>query len=174
MKKGGFITLIAVGVLALAAIGFVGGGVGTKNTAISYEEKIGESLSNIEVERKSAVNKLTLMESALDSSNAQYDKVIAAIAAARGTTDSSAVTTAVNLIVEAYPENLGNQELYKTYMNEIIIINDSIGNYRELYNSDVKEYKIYCRKFPNSMFLSIFGYDTVDYNYLTVTVESDL
>lgn len=114
------------------------------------------------------------METAIDSSNAQYEKVIEAITKAREDKTVSSLTTAVDLIKEAYPENAGNQELYTNYMNEVTISYNSIANYRENYNRDVRQYKAFCRRFPNAIWLSIANYKQIDYQYISLEVSEDI
>ena len=138
MKKSSFIILSILAFILSFGLIFVVGVFSSKNTAIDYEEKINASISNIDVQRKAAVTKLTQMETAIDSSNAQYEKVIEAITKAREDQTVASLTTAVDLIREAYPENAGNQELYTNYMNEVTISYNSIANYRETYNNDSK------------------------------------
>lgn len=106
MKKSNFIILSILAFILVFGLIFVVGVFSSKNTAIDYEEKINASISNIDVQRKAAVTKLTQMETAIDSSNAQYEKVIEAITKAREDQTVASLTTAVDLIREAYPETL--------------------------------------------------------------------
>lgn len=174
MKKSSFIILSILAFILIFGLIFVVGIFSSKNTAINYEEKINESISNIDVQRKAAVTKLTQMETAIDSSNAQYEKIIEAITKARYDQTVASLTTAVDLIREAYPENAGNQELYTNYMNEVTISYNSIANYRETYNNDVRQYKAFCRRFPNVMWLSIANYKQIDYQYISLVVPEDI
>ena len=174
MKKSNFIILSILAFIFIFGLIFVVGVFSSKNAAIDYEEKINASISNIDVQRKAAVTKLTQMETAIDSSNAQYEKVIEAITKAREDQTVASLTTAVDLIREAYPENAGNQELYTNYMNEVTISYNSIANYREIYNNDVRKYKAFCRRFPNAMWLSIANYKQIDYQYISLEVPEDI
>jgi len=174
MKKGGFIALIVGGVVVLIFLIILFSSFGVRNTAVSYDEKIQQDTSNIGVERKAAVKKLEMMENAVDKSNEQYNRVIDAITEARSyfsnsqEYDHDAAATLINVIAEAYPENLGNYETFKVYIQETIIINDNIKNIRELYNKDVKSYRTHCKSWPNSMLLGLTGYQVIDYKYLDI------
>jgi len=175
MKKGYFIAFITCGVIVLIFLIFLFIGIGARNTAVSYDEKIQEDTSNIGVERKSAVKKLEMMDKEIDKSNSQYQEVIVAISEARKyfsdsnqNYDHDTAATLINVIAEAYPENLGNHELFNSYIQETIVINDNIKNSRELYNKDVKSYRTHCKSWPNSMLLGLLGYQVVDYKYLDI------
>lgn len=71
----------------------------------------------------------------------------------------------INAVAEQYPE-LKSNENYKTLMNELSTTENMIAQYRENYNIQVKQYNKYVKKFPNSMILSMMGYDKLDNNYL--------
>ena len=177
MKKGMFI-FVAI-VLFIIAIGssIVGGTIGANNHAIELEEKINESLSNIDTNKRKAISQLNLIADSIDSSDAQYLEVIEAITDAR-TSDLAPdeVGIAISVIMEAYPDEPGNASLYKEQITSIRIATEELFRYRELYNSDVKEYKNYTRKIVKKIFLSFSGYETIDYEYLKFEFEegSDL
>lgn len=172
MSKGGFIALaIVLFVLVFGGL-IIGGIIGTNNHAIELEEKIEESIGNIGINKTKALSQLTLIAEAIDSSDEQYLEVIAAIADAR---DSDAapeqVQLALNVIMEAYPDEPGNASLYKEQITAITVATEELFRYRALYNSDVKEYNTYTRKFPNTIYLSITGYEVLDYEYLESTFD---
>jgi len=48
-----------------------------------------------------------------------------------------------------------------------------IANYRSNYNSFIKKYNQYVRKFPNRQILGMLGYEQVEYSYLTYNVSED-
>lgn len=174
MKKSSFIILSILAFILIFGLIFVVGISSSRNAAIDYEDKINKSISNIDAQRKAAVTKLAQMETIIDSSNAQYEKVIEAITKAKEDNTVASLTTAVNLIREAYPENAGNQELYTNYMNEVTISYNSIANYRESYNNYVRQYKAFCIRFPNAIWLSIANYKQIDYQYISLEVTEDI
>ena len=53
-------------------------------------------------------------------------------------------------------------------MNELSITENLIANYRNNYNYQVRDYKVYVRKFPNNFLLSVTGYEEVEYKYLNL------
>lgn len=175
MNKTLFTIGITLGAVLLLVLITIGIGAGANNRAISLEEKIELNASNIDVQRKAAINKLNGLGDALDSSNARYTEVMTAITNARQDDSTVAdVQLAIDVVMEAYPEGDANNEaLYTTFMNEIIIINNKIAGYREVYNADVREYRMHFRKFPNSMILSIMGIEMRDFDYIEVELTED-
>lgn len=170
MKKGLFATIITVGVVVLLFLIFIAFAFGTKNSAISYEEKIEADISDIGIIRKKTVKTLEGMKDAINSSNKLYTDIVNTITEARKS-ESELVgnfENSIKFIMEAYPSDIGNAELYKTYMNELAMAIDNIAAERLIYNDDVRKYKTLCRKFPNTMFLGFTGYNSADYVYLTV------
>ena len=58
-------------------------------------------------------------------------------------------------------------------MNELSTTENLIANYRSNYNTWVKKYNQYIRKFPNKQILDMLGYEPVEYSYLTYDVSED-
>ena len=71
----------------------------------------------------------------------------------------------INAVAEAYPE-LKSDENYKELMKELAITENLIADHRGNYNTWVKKYKQYVRKFPNAAILESLGYEVVDFEYL--------
>lgn len=166
--------IIASGILVgLVAVGTVST-VGVRNHAVTLENTTEKYATDISNAKYQANTKLANLESAIDSSNEQYEKIIQAITTARDSDFSStsdSLTTAVNLIVENYPDEPGNKELYETYMYTVCDVVEQVYKTALKYNDSVKEYKTYCAKFPASTFLSIAGYNTKSFNYVVLEVS---
>jgi len=167
--------LIIVAIIAAFTLLFVGVGFGIQNTAISYEEQIKDSNSNIKVQEK---RRADLIPNLVDCVKA-YDKheyqTIMDVVKARGSSSDEAaaeVQTMISAVAEAYPELKSNSN-YKELMNELTITENHIANYRSSYNGVVKEYKQFVRKFPNSQFLGLFGYQVENYEYLSYNTSQD-
>ena len=93
----------------------------------------------------------------------------------RGTnTDASVneVKTMISAVAEQYPQLQSNTN-YKQLMNELSVTENLIAEYRSNFNKQVKEYKRYVRKFPTRFFLSMTGYEKIEYEYLNYDVSSD-
>ena len=101
----------------------------------------------------------------------EYDKheaeVIKAAVEARAEGDSQVdnATTIIQAVAEAYPE-LKSNENYKELMNELSITENMIAEYRTTYNSQIRAYNKYVRKFPHKQILSVMGYEPIEFNYL--------
>lgn len=78
----------------------------------------------------------------------------------------------IQAVAEAYPE-LKSSENYRELMNELATTENLIANYRSNFNSWVREYNKYVRKFPNRWVLSVLGYDILEYDYLDYNVSDD-
>ena len=48
-----------------------------------------------------------------------------------------------------------------------------IAQYRSSYNDAVKNYNRFVRKFPDRIFLSLTGYETIEYDYLDYDAPVD-
>lgn len=162
------VSIIFVGILCLFLIN------GVQNKAIGLEEQIKTADSDIKVQEKRRVD---LVYNLVDTVK-QYDKheaeTLKNVVEARGSKDVniSEVTTVLTATTEAYPE-LKSNENYKTLMNELSVTENLIAEYRSSYNQQIKAYNRYVRKFPNKQFLSILGYEQVEYNYLDYNAPSD-
>lgn len=147
---------------------------GVQNKAIGLEEQIKVADSDIKVQEKRRVD---LVYNLVDTVK-QYDKheaeTLKDIVEARnqGNGDIENVTTMINATAEAYPE-LKSNENYKELMNELSITENMIAQYRSNYNAQIKEYNRYVKKFPNKQFLSLLGYENIEYNYLDYNAPAD-
>lgn len=139
---------------------------GVQDKAFILEEQVKVAKSDIEVQEKSRVDKVMNLADCVK----QYDKheadTLIAIAEGRSVSGNIENASAVVLAAtENYPE-LQSDENYKNLMNELIIIENLIAEYRSNYNEQVKIYNRYVRKFKNRLFLDFLGYEKQDYEYL--------
>lgn len=146
---------------------------GVQNKAINLEEQIKTASSDIKVQEKRRVDLVYNLADCVK----QYDKheaeTLQAIVEGRSKDgDIENVNTLISAVTEAYPE-LKSNDNYKELMNELSVTENLIANYRSNYNTQVRAYNRYVRKFPNKQFLSMLGYEQVDYNYLNYDVSSD-
>lgn len=161
------ISVICVIILGIFAIN------GVQNKAINLEEQIKTASSDIKVQEKRRVDLVYNLADCVK----QYDKheaeTLQAIVEGRSKDGNiENVNTLISAVTEAYPE-LKSNENYKELMNELSITENLIANYRSNYNTQVRAYNRYVRKFPNKQFLSMLGYEQVDYDYLNYDVSSD-
>lgn len=146
---------------------------GVQNKAINLEEQVKTASSDIKVQEKRRVDLVYNLADCVK----QYDKheaeTLQAIVEGRNKSgDIEDVTTLISAVTEAYPE-LKSNDNYKELMNELSVTENLIANYRSNYNTQVRAYNRYVRKFPNKQFLSMLGYEQVDYDYLNYDVSSD-
>lgn len=171
MKK---VLIIIAAVIAVIMMGiFVV--QGAQNGAINREEQIATAQSDIKVQEK---RRADLIPNLVDCVK-QYDKheyeTLMGVIEARGTnTDATVneVKTLISAVAEQYPQ-LQSNENYKQLMNELSVTENMIAEYRSNFNKQVKEYNRYVRKFPTRMFLSMTGYEVVEYRYLDYNVSPD-
>lgn len=166
-----FISVVGLILIGLLAIFMVNG---VQNKAIGLEEQIKVADSDIKVQEKRRVD---LIYNLVDTVK-QYDKheadTLKEIVEARSSksNDIENVTTMINAAAEAYPE-LKSSDNYKELMNELSITENMIAQYRSNYNKQIKEYKRYVKRFPNKQFLSLLGYEYIDYDYLDYNAPVD-
>lgn len=138
-----------------------------KNKAISLEERIDTARSDISVQEKARVDKVYNLADCVK----QYDKheaeIIKSIAQGRENTtgDIENVKTVIEAVAEAYPD-LKSSNNYQKFMNELIMIENTIAEYRSNYNKKVEEYNKYVRSFPTRIFLDLTGYNVNEYQKL--------
>ena len=67
----------------------------------------------------------------------------------------------VLVIAENYPQ-LKADSLYKSLMEELVLIEDKIAASRRFYDSNVNEYNTLIDVFPNNLFASMFGFKEME------------
>lgn len=75
------------------------------------------------------------------------------------------IQMAIQAVHEAYP-TFQSTDLYKDLNNAIKRYNENVAYARKAYSKATKEYRLYCRKFPNRNFLSMLGYEVQEYESL--------
>lgn len=149
--------------------------IGVQNKAISLEEQINESHSAIEIQEKRRVDLILNLIDTVKSYDKYESKTITQLTEARANASNGKIEEAqltIQAVTEAYPE-LKSIENYKTLMNELSTTENLIAEHRNNFNIQVKAYNKHTRKFPNSMFLSIAGYEKIDAKYLEYNAPSD-
>lgn len=169
MKKV-FIGLgITIGVLVG---GFLIGTVTSQNKAISLEELVSVTSSDIEVQEKRRVD---LTNNLVDTVK-EYDKheaeTLEKVIEKRGKQGSITAATVISGIAEAYPQ-LKSDANYRQLMTELSTTENLISEHRKTYNGAVKNYNRYVRRFPARMFLNITGYEKQNFDYLEFNASSD-
>ena len=139
-----------------------------KNVTIDLEEQVAVAKSNIDVQQKRRADLIpNLVDCVKAYDKHEYETLMAAISARNMSNDAqvSEVQTLVAAVAEAYPE-LKSSKNYRELMNELSLTENAIANYRNNYNYQVRAYKNYIRRFPNSFMLALSNYDVLNYDYL--------
>lgn len=172
MKTTKLIGLIIAAILAVVLLGvFVV--QGAQNTAIALEEQIKAAASDIKVQEKLRVDLVYNLADCVKQYDEHEAGTLRDIVEGRSNSGSiEDVQTAISAVSEAYPE-LKSNENYKELMNELSKTENAIAEYRSNYNSQIKEYSRYVRKFPARFFLSLTGYEAQEYAYLEYDAPTD-
>lgn len=148
---------------------------GTQNKAISLEEQISTAQSEIKVQEKRRADLIPNLVDCVQAYDEHEYQTLMDVVNARGSaTDESVqeIQTMIQAVAEAYPE-LKSSENYRELMNELATTENLIANYRSNFNTWVKNYNQYVRKFPNKQILGFLGYEVINYEYLNYDVSSD-
>lgn len=172
MKTTKLIGLIIAAVLAVIMLGvFVV--QGAQNTAIALEEQVDAAESDIRVQEKRRVDLVYNLADCVKQYDEHEANTLRNIVDGRSNSGSiEDVQMAISAVSEAYPE-LKSNENYKELMNELSMTENMIAEYRSNFNSQVKEYSRFVRKFPTRFFLSLTGYEVQEYTYLNYNAPAD-
>lgn len=164
MKK----TLLIIGAVVSAFLVGMFIVMGVENQAISYEETIEKTSSDIKVEEKRRFDLIpNLVDCVKEYDKHEYETLVKVVEARRGgdISDIKEIRTLLNAVAEAYPD-LKSQKNYCELMNELSITENKIADIRKFYNTNVTNYKRFVRQFPNKQFLALRGYETKEYERL--------
>lgn len=140
---------------------------GVNNRAVSLEEQVYKANSDIQIQEKRRTDLILNLVDCVKEYDKHEAEVIKAAVEARAAdqTEVGNVNTMLQAVAEAYPE-LKSNENYKELMNELSITENMIAEYRTTYNSQIRAYNKYVRKFPHKQILSVMGYEPIEFNYL--------
>ena len=158
--------LVTIGAVVAVVLCIVFGVQHSQNKAINYEETIAQCQSDIDVQIDRKINVLTELAECVKQYDDYEGQTLENIIEKRSPMDidSSKLVTHLNAVAEAYPE-LKSNENYKTLMTEISTTENLLMTHKKAYNTAVKQYNNYCRKFPTRFNLDIAGYEMVGYQY---------
>lgn len=160
--------IIAAGIIAVILL-CVFGVQSSQNKAIALEESVKASMIDIRTQEKRRFDLIPNLVDAIKSYDAHEAETLMAVVNGRsGNTDADMeeVQLAINAVVEAYPE-LKSNELYKEFMNELSITENSIAEHRKSYTKEVANYNRYVKKFPTRIFLDWTGYEPKEFEELS-------
>lgn len=163
----GFILLIfIVGLLTVSS---------TNNRTVVLEEAVSSSKSDISKEEQRRVDLFNNLADSIKSYNDHESETLKTVTEARKQADNGNTHDAMqslNVVVEKYPD-LKAQSNYSQINKEFSMTENRLANYRESYNSIVKNYNRYVRSFFPKIILSLTGYENKDYKYLEFDVKNE-
>lgn len=174
MRSYKSVLIVAAAVIAVIVL-VVFSFQGTQNKAISLEEQIGTAQSEVKVQEKRRADLIPNLVDCVQAYDEHEYQTLMDVVNARGSaTDESVqeIQTMIQAVAEAYPE-LKSNENYRELMNELATTENLIANYRSNFNTWVKSYNRYVRKFPNNQILGFLGYEIISCEYLDYDVSSD-
>ena len=164
------ITLIMLSAVVGLVIMIGGCSISYRNTAISLEESVQTAKSDIDVQLSNRFNKLTELAECVKRYDKHEYKTLVDVISARGknmsNSEAKQCLAAFSRVEERYPA-LRSQENYKNLMTEISLTENHLAQHKKAYNSFIKDYRKHCRSFPSCVFLSMFGYEIVNFEYYT-------
>lgn len=179
MKKNSTLKLTLIVLAGIISLFIMGLCIvnGSKNEAISLEENVSATYSDVKVQEKRRTDLITNLVDCVKEYDKHEYKTLTDIIDKRNTEnisdkDMENISNKINVVVEAYP-NLKSNTNYKELMNELSVTENLIAQHRITYNKAIKSYKRYCRKFPTNTFLSITNYEIVNFDYLSYDVSED-
>lgn len=161
------VRLIIAGIIMAYVLLNVALFAGISNRAVSLEEQVYKANSDIQIQEKRRTDLILNLVDCVKEYDKHEAEVIKAAVEARAAdqTEVSNASTMIQAVAEAYPE-LKSNENYKELMNELSITENMIAEHRSSYNSQIRSYNKYVRKFPHKQILSVMGYEPIDFNYL--------
>lgn len=157
------VSIIAViGALIFWAQGF-------QNSAISREEVVNQALEQISTEQTLLFDALEEIGQSVQHGSEQEVAFQTAIAQMRaGSTTQQKdnnIHMAIQAVREAYP-TFQSTALYKDLNDAIKRYNENVAAARKAYSQATKDYRLYCRRFPNRSILGMLGYEVIEYESL--------
>lgn len=172
MKKS---VLIMFGIIGSALLFVTALAVGINNRAISLEEQISGAEAQINVAEKRRVDLVYNLVDTVIAYQEYEGETMRAITEARASArsgDADSAMTVLNAVSEQYPDLKANEN-YRQLMTELALTENSIAQYRNSYNEQVRAYNKFIRRFPNSLILSILGYSPIEAAYTDYEATED-
>ena len=178
MKFNKTVLIVIVAVLA-TILAIIVGISSVAGNAIAYEEKVTEAESNIKVAEKRRSDLYPTLADAIKAYDKHEAETLLNVVNARKAPDGSLTDANVNeingiidLVVEKYPD-LKSQDNYEEFMKESSITENNIRDVRTAYNTAVSRYNTYTRHPIRKFFLSLTGYERVEFEKLSYDVSED-
>lgn len=186
MKKSSIILIVVV--ILVAFLGFQG--CSSYNGLVTAEEELNNTWANVESQYQRRMDLIPNLVNTVKGYASHESETLEALTKARaglqdayngaqgsdaeqanGSEESmkqfqaaqrqlqSALSVYVNAVHEAYPDLKANEN-FRDLMTQLEGTENRIATERMRYNKVVKEYNLKVRRFPASIFASMFGFDT--------------
>ncbi len=183
MKKKGLIILAAVIAVAVIIAGIF---ISSYNGMVEKRENVESAFSTVSTYLQRRYDLIPNFVNTVKGYSDYEQSTLTAVTEARsavqnaGTTNEkveasqrldSALNVWVNAVTEAYPELKANEQ-YRALTDELSGSENRIATARKDYNDMAKDYNTSIRKFPRSIFASLFGFEAYDYFEATEGAEN--
>lgn len=167
--------LLVIGtiILSLILITWVVG-ITTEGSAISKEEQVITSRSNISTEEERRVSLFNNLVDSVQDYKKYEESTLGKITEARTKANKGNVDDAIksiDVVVENYPELKADKQ-YQKAMKEFSITENRLAEQRKDYNTAVKEYNRFVRKPIPRALLGIRGYEKEHFEVLDFHVDN--
>lgn len=160
------LSVIIVGVVIAVLLMCVFAVQSSQNKAIGLEEAIYTADSDIKVQEMARVSKVYNLADCVKQYDLHESETLTSLAESMSKGNNvEDVQTAIAAVTYAYPE-LKSNENYQILMKELTMIENTLAQYRENYNTCVNQYNRYVKGFPTRIFLSRTGYEKKDFKRL--------
>lgn len=173
MKRGGWIGLVVVAVLLLGIGGCLVGGY---NRLVTSKESVSQRWAQVDNQLQRRNDLIGALVETVKGTAIQEQTVFGEIAAARaqmagakspeqsieaGRSMDSALGRLL-VVVENYPQ-LRSNEAFVQLMDEIAGTENRLATERMRYNQEVQAYNVLTKRFPGSIYASMFGFSEAKY-----------
>ncbi len=168
--------IIVIGVIILAVVIIASTFIGNYNSLVEKEENIEQARSNVQTLLQKRSDKIPNLVATVKGYSEHESETFKAVTEARnavkGATSvdelqradeqlTGALNVWVNAVTEAYPE-LKADKSFTALMDEISSIENEIQYSRTQYNKKATQFNKAVRKFPGSIFASMFGFEKAE------------
>jgi len=173
--EGLFMGIVLVVLLVAVVVIPIFSCITTYNRMVKYRNKVKESLRLIDIHLKLRFdlipNLVSTVKGYAKHEKEIFDKLIETRKLAVGAKEEKEKLEYANELVpqmrhvlavaEDYPE-LKADSLFKSLMEELVLIEDKIAASRRFYDSNVSEYNTLIKVFPNNMIASMFNFEEME------------
>ena len=173
MKRGLLVTLAVVAVLLVGVGGCL---VGNYNRLVTSKESVNQKWAQVDNQLKRRNDLIANLVEAVKGTAIQEQEVFGAIADARakmsgartpqeGVQAGQAMDSALGrllVVVENYPQ-LKSNEAFMGLMDELSGTENRLATERMRYNEEVQNYNVLVKRFPTSLFATVFNFPPAEY-----------